>query len=155
MFKTLIALVTATSLTVFAGPLAAAGDSVKSGAATGAGAATTETGASQSGKAASESSGYGSAQKGVIETQVQPSFEPNFERLDQNKDGQLDQDELNAYGATAAGQGTGQNTQTQTSQDDTAVMERYDTNRDGGLSPDEFEAGYEADQKSSGAQKDN
>lgn len=61
----------------------------------------------------------------------------DFDELDQNKDGQLDEDELNRYGATAAG-----GTDTEGGKDQSErMLKMYDHDDDGSISKREMEAG--------------
>lgn len=61
----------------------------------------------------------------------------DFDELDQNKDGQLDEDELNRFGATAAG-----GTDTEGDKDQSErMLKMYDHDDDGSISKQEMEAG--------------
>lgn len=61
----------------------------------------------------------------------------DFDELDQNKDGKLDEDELNRYGATAAG-----GTDTEGGKDyGERMLKMYDHDDDGTVSEQEMEAG--------------
>lgn len=61
----------------------------------------------------------------------------DFDELDVNKDGNLDEDELNRYGATAAG-----GTDTEGGKDQSErMLKMYDHDDDGSISKKEMEAG--------------
>lgn len=67
----------------------------------------------------------------------------NFDELDQNKDGKLDEDELNRYGATAAG-----GTNTEGGKDPSErMLKMYDHDDDGSVSKQEMEAGARSKDK--------
>lgn len=57
--------------------------------------------------------------------------QPNFNELDSNRDGELDEEELNAYGSTAVGQSGTENRSQQ-------MMRDYDRDRSGTLNEDEM-----------------
>lgn len=59
--------------------------------------------------------------------------DPTFDDIDRNKDGKLDEDELNTWGATAAGKDD------KDSDHGEKMLERYDRDDDGTLSEDEFD----------------
>lgn len=62
----------------------------------------------------------------------------SFDDLDRNQDGQLDEEELNVWGSTAAGS----ETDNQGDQDrGERMMQRYDHDGDGAISKDEMDQG--------------
>ena len=66
-------------------------------------------------------------QAGVLDDKSDPAMrQANFDKLDQNQDGKLDEEELNAHGATAAGSAAD-------------TIEEYDTDGDGAISQEEME----------------
>ena len=111
MNKTAIAIATAATLSLLAGPLLAQSSSPTSrGANTGMGGSMADT----------ESVGQSAPTGGNKEV---------FEQLDENGDGQLDETELSAYGTTAAGTGV---------QGTDDLMQQLDEDQDGALSEKEF-----------------
>ena len=101
MNKTAIAVATAASLSLFAGPLVAS-DSSSTGAS-----ANTGTNPTTGQVESQGNTQAGGSAASMAQTTNDPDFEPNFERLDENRDGELDENELNAFGGTAAGQNMG------------------------------------------------
>ncbi|MEX0604477.1 MAG: EF-hand domain-containing protein [Marinobacter sp.] len=65
------------------------------------------------------------------------SQSPDFDSLDQNKDGQLDEDELNRFGDTAAGSSNTMGDKEQSGD----MLQMYDRNDDGSVSKEELESG--------------
>lgn len=133
-YKTAIAIATAASLSLGAGLLSAADETDS--------------------KSQQDSASYEDVHEENVGVQLQPSFEPNFERLDANQDGELDESELDAYGATAAGQGDSEaqdQKQNRSQNSGDQLMDRYDTDRSGTVSEEELQQGYQADRERSGA----
>jgi hypothetical protein len=62
----------------------------------------------------------------------------SFDDLDRNQDGQLDEDELNTWGSTAAGSATGDQVDEDRGE---RMMQRYDRDGDGSVSQDEMDRG--------------
>lgn len=60
----------------------------------------------------------------------------SFSELDRDGDGKLDEDELNRYGSTAAG-----NTQSRDTDQGEQMLEMYDRDNDGALTKEEIKAG--------------
>lgn len=121
MKKTALAIATAASLSLFlAGPLAADSSATGAGANTGQGGSMTDT------QSVGQSSG---AMGGDQET---------FDRLDQNGDGNLDEDELSAYGSTAAGGSAAGDSSAGGSGD---MMDKMDKDGNGEVSQEEFQEG--------------
>lgn len=60
----------------------------------------------------------------------------SFDELDRNSDGKLDEDELNRYGSTAAG-----NAQSRDTDQGEQMLERYDSDNDGALTEEELKSG--------------
>lgn len=60
----------------------------------------------------------------------------SFDELDRNGDGKLDEDELNRYGSTAAG-----NEQSRDTDQGEQMLERYDSDNDGALTEEELKSG--------------
>jgi Ca2+-binding EF-hand superfamily protein len=66
---------------------------------------------------------------------------PEFDSLDRNRDGRLDEDELNTWGSTAAG---GSVAGQQTAEDRTEqLLQRYDQDDDDAISKEELSGGHE------------
>ena len=63
----------------------------------------------------------------------------DFDRLDENQDGMLDQEELNAYGSTAAGQ------QDSGEMGGAEMLDSLDMDGDGAISQEEMEQGPVSD----------
>ena len=61
----------------------------------------------------------------------------DFDEMDENKDGKLDEDELNRFGATAAGGSDAQGDEDQGER----MLKMYDHNDDGSVSKEEMEKG--------------
>jgi hypothetical protein len=128
MKKTAIAIATAASLSLFAGPLVA-GNNASTSADAGVSSGQAGASASQSGSVSTGQTGAGMGEtSGAV-----AGSQPDFDQMDSNGDGQLDEDELNTYGSTAAGQGAGE--------DGESMMERYDTDGDGSVSEQELQQG--------------
>lgn len=158
-YKTAIAIATAASLSLSAGFLSAADGSGSESGPTEPGVSTEQQGsqksqADQAGQNQQGSASYEDVHEENVGVQLQPSFEPNFERLDTNQDGELDESELDAYGATAAGQGDSdaqEQKQNRSQNSGDQLMDRYDTDRSGTVSEEELQQGYQADRERSGA----
>lgn len=67
---------------------------------------------------------------------------PRFDELDRNDDGQLSEDELNVWGASAAG-----NDYEDADDPGEAMMMDYDRDDDGSVSPEELHEGPRKDMK--------
>lgn len=59
-------------------------------------------------------------------SKMEDAQQAQFSELDTNQDGYVSQDELNQYGATAAGEDT------------KSMLEKHDSNNDGRISQEEF-----------------
>lgn len=78
-------------------------------------------------------------QSEVLDDSSDPAVaQPNFDELDRNQDGKLDEDELSAYGSTAAGGGED-------------MMDRLDQDGDGAVSQEELQKGSSSAQQGDGA----
>jgi hypothetical protein len=119
MNKTVIAIASAASLSLLAGPLAVADTSDDKHM---------------------EKSGSGASTSMDTAQVPDPDYAPDFNELDQNQDGQIDEDELNMYGSTAAGQ-SGQTGSQDYSED---MMKRYDQDGDGSISEQEMQQGHKS-----------
>ncbi|MCL7945381.1 EF-hand domain-containing protein [Marinobacter sp. ATCH36] len=64
----------------------------------------------------------------------------DFDELDRNKDGELDEDELNRFGATAAGSSDNQGDKDRGER----MMKQYDRDDDGSVTKEEFDSGSES-----------
>lgn len=111
MNRTAIAIATAAALTFFAGPLAA------------------ETGAADPGKAPELTQGQPGGEGMGHASQM--DADEVMQRYDMNNDGQLDEEELSIFGATAAGQQA-------EPQDPEEMMQRLDEDGDGNVSKEEL-----------------
>lgn len=124
MKKTAIAIATAASLSLFAGPLVAGSDDKEGAAATGGTTGTQEQGMTGTGTA---TQGQGmQQQQGMQQEQAGVDPEAILEHYDANGDGQLDEQELSIFGATAAGQQLG-------TTDGQQLMQRLDQDGDGAV----------------------
>ncbi|MFN2361618.1 MAG: EF-hand domain-containing protein [Marinobacter sp.] len=68
----------------------------------------------------------------------------DFDELDRNKDGELDEDELNRFGATAAGSSGNQGDKDHGKR----MMKQYDRDDDGSVTKEEFDSGSEPETRS-------
>ncbi|MFW5824302.1 MAG: hypothetical protein ACOCVV_04995 [Marinobacter sp.] len=80
------------------------------------------------------------------------SGEPNdrtFDQLDRNQDGKLDEDELNAWGSTAAGQGSEErrNIEGRTER----MLDKFDHDDDGAITEDELDQGPDTSGEAGGS----
>lgn len=121
MYKSMIAIAAAGSFSLFAGPLAASGDT-RGAAGAGPGSNETDTAAEM---------GQTGGQAGPV------AVNPTFERLDTDNDGSLSQEELSEYGTPSAGPSEWQTMRAEDRAQE--MMDMVDKDGDGSVSPQELE----------------
>lgn len=126
MNKTATALITAATLALASGPL-------------GATATTTTTVGSVNNTESTVGQSGSNTGSGEMDRQRTADLQQTFEQLDQDRDGQLDQEELSAYGSTAAGQST---SGTEPSDRGERLMEQLDEDRNGYVDEEELQQGH-------------
>lgn len=104
-----------------------------------------------------EATGEGSARtdpgrdvdRATEETVSQSAIEDIFKDLDENQDDRLDEDELNAYGSSAAGTYANGSSGTDTGKEN---LEYYDADEDGAVTRDEFQSKTRPEMQSQGVE---
>lgn len=82
----------------------------------------------------------------VLDESSEPAItQADFDELDRNQDGKLDEDELSAYGSTAAGQAGGD------AESGEKMLDRLDQDGDGAISQEELQQEASPSEEGSGA----